>query len=294
MNKSPVFLGVYSKTLPAGDNSAESTRRWHVWSLDAGQFLVQEIFPDKTQGEAQRIDSSEFFGNYRVHAAFSSGVKGPAPQMPKAENGAPDKKPAEVPPPPGKNIFDELEKDDGLSGVGGQAKAVVNEDLYPLRGPFEKEEQPPNATFYTSKDEQTGKSKTLNSEMEKLEEQLRSDFSLALIRLQTNRDKAIESLNKIAGNDAKFEEKHKFMFSDFGTALRRRKLYALAFRFHERAKELSPDDEHVLFNMARAMFDAGKVDQAHKYLQQAVSMSHDFQAGSDFLEFIEAKYSHRL
>lgn len=158
----------------------------------------------------------------------------------------------------------------------------------------EENYQPKDATFYTSKATRREAPKPLVTDLEKVEEQLRSDFSLALIRLQTNRDKALESLNKIADNNTRFEKKHKFMFSDFGTALRRRRLYALAFRFHERAKELSPDDEHILFNMARAMFDAGKIDQARKYLQQAVAMSKDFQAGSDFLEFIEGKYSHRL
>lgn len=290
MKKGPVFLGVYSKIMPAGDESAEGQRRWHVWSLDGGQFLIQEIFPDtNTEGESRRIDSSEFFGSYRVHAAFSSTIKGQqAPQAPVKEpkQDAPRRTmKTTVIPPPSKSIFDELERDDGLSDSMGQARAVVDEMPQPRE----------DATFYTRKaaSEETVLRQFI-TDLEKLEEQLRSDFSLALIRLQTNREKALESLNKIVDNNIKFEKKHKFMFSDFGTALRRRHLYSLAFRFHERAKELAPDDEHILFNMARAMFDAGKVEQARKYLQQAVAMSHDFQAGSDFLEFIEGKFSQRL
>lgn len=122
---------------------------------------------------------------------------------------------------------------------------------------------------------------------------MRSDFSLALIRLQSNRDLALESLGKLAESQANFRKQHKFMFTDFGTALRRRHLYSLSFRFHERAKLLAPDDEHILFNMARALFDSGKVDKARSCLEQAVAMASDFQAGSDFLTFIDGKNNKR-
>lgn len=319
MNKSPVFLGVYSKTTRTGESSEESARRWHVWSLPAGQFLIQEVFPGQDkEGEPERIDSSEFFNNFRVHAAFSSVNKGQQPKMPEAQpepktqpqTAVPKKEPAAMAEPASKSIFDELDDDDdGLSENSGQAqifdelyeeenyadarqaRAVVREGAYPMRPAMNEETPEKSSTFYTDKSGVAAKSsKPFIADLEQLEEQMRSDFSLALIRLQTNRDKALDSLNKIVDNKTNFRKEHKFMFSDFGTALRRRHLYSLAFRFHDRARELAPDDEHILFNMARAMFDSGKIEQARKYLQQAVAMASDFQAGTDFLEFIEGKY----
>ncbi|MDR2050568.1 MAG: tetratricopeptide repeat protein [Deltaproteobacteria bacterium] len=130
-------------------------------------------------------------------------------------------------------------------------------------------------------------------DLTRVEKQLRSDFSIALIRLQNNRDMALESLNKILEHHANFRKEHKHMFSDFGTALRRRRLYSLAGRFHDKAKELAPDDEHILFNIARAMYEAGKINQAREYLREAVSMAGDFREGCDFLEFIERKFPSR-
>lgn len=300
-------MGVYSKQTKPGDASPEAQRRWHVWSLDNGQFLTQEIFPGgKAPGESQRVDSVDFFNSYRVHAAFSTGVKqtpsappaaktqkaaAPQAKKPEAKKAQPQKDPPVV----SRAVFEELEKDDGLSESVGQAKAVVTEEeegLYPMRPDFEVKDDPKSATFYTKK-ALGQKTRPLITELEKVEEQMRSDFSLALIRLQTNRDMAIKSLNKIVETRADFGPKQKYMFSEFGTALRRRHLYSLAFLYHERAKGLAPDDEHILFNMARAMFDSGKVDNARKYLQQAVAMSRDFQAGIDFLEFINGKYPRR-
>lgn len=296
MKKAPVFLGVYSKITTSGADGPEAQRRWHVWSLENGQFLVQEVFLGKKPGESERIDSSEFFNSFRVHAAFSSAVKGPLQGQPAAvaEPGEPeDQKPAPQPV-VAKSIFDALEADDGLSDSIGQAKMVVAEDenLYPMRPSVKAKDEVKNATFYSKKTVPPA-TRPLITEVEKVEEQMRSDFSLALIRLQTNRDQAIKSLDRIVETKADFGPQHKYMFSEFGTALRRRHLYSLSFRYHERAKELAPDDEHIVFNMARAMFDSGKVDRARKYLQQAVAMARDFQAGIDFLEFIDGKYSHR-
>jgi tetratricopeptide (TPR) repeat protein len=76
------------------------------------------------------------------------------------------------------------------------------------------------------------------------------------------------------------------MFSDFGTALRRRRLYALACLFHEKARGLDPKDEHILFNLARALYDGGNSAEAEARLREALKMAPNFQSGNDFLEFI--------
>lgn len=275
MSKNLVFLGIYTRIPAEGSQEAPSKSRWHVWSLEAGQFLAQEVIPgSESQGPSQQIDSNEFFNCFRVHAAFSANGKRNTPKMPEEQQAQSTpqtdaKAPLDNTATSGLNIFDDDEP-----------------------APVSREEKSTPATFFKDKNVQTDASSQAEpfiTDLEQLEQQMRSDFSLALIRLQSNRDLALESLSKLSESQANFSVQHKFMFTDFGTALRRRHLYSLAFRFHERAQLLAPDDEHILFNMARALFDSGKVDKARSHLEQAVAMSSDFQAGSDFLAFIDGK-----
>ncbi|MDL2307464.1 tetratricopeptide repeat protein [Desulfovibrio sp. OttesenSCG-928-C06] len=126
-------------------------------------------------------------------------------------------------------------------------------------------------------------------EIARVEQGFRTEFSLALIRLKSKRGDALQSLEQLARSDGPFAREHKFMFSDCGTALRKRNLYVLAQQFHERARELAPDDEHVLFNLARVLYECGKTDKAKEYLAMSVDMAPDFQAGKDFLAFLNGR-----
>jgi tetratricopeptide (TPR) repeat protein len=125
----------------------------------------------------------------------------------------------------------------------------------------------------------------------KIEEKFRTDFSMALIRLKNKRSEAMQTLEAMIKNSGPFNEEHKFMFTDCGLALRKRNLFALASQFHQKARELSPDDEHVLFNMARVMYESGKIDKAREYLRLSLEMSPDFEEGKDFLAFIDGSGS---
>lgn len=125
------------------------------------------------------------------------------------------------------------------------------------------------------------------AEIERIEEDFRTEFSLALIRLKGKRDEGIAALEKMARQPGPFALEHKFMFTDCGLALRKRNFYSLANKFHERARKLSPDDEHVLFNQARVMYESGRIDKARAFLQLALDMVPGFGAAKDFLAFIE-------
>jgi hypothetical protein len=121
----------------------------------------------------------------------------------------------------------------------------------------------------------------------KIEEKFRTEFSMALIRLKNKRTEALQALDNLAKSRGPFNEEHKFMFTDCGLALRKRNLYVLANQFHQKARELSPDDEHVLFNLARVMYESGKIDKAREYLRLSLKISPDFAEGKDFLAFID-------
>jgi hypothetical protein len=125
-------------------------------------------------------------------------------------------------------------------------------------------------------------------EIAAIEEQFRTEFSMSLIRLKSKRTEALQSLDNLLKNKGPFSEEHKFMFTDCALALRKRNLYVLAKQFHQKARELSPEDEHILFNLARVMYEAGKIDKAREYLHLSLQMSPDFEEGKNFLAFIES------
>lgn len=136
-------------------------------------------------------------------------------------------------------------------------------------------------------DETDGPVDMPRAEIERIEEDFRTEFSLALIRLKGKRDEGINALEKMADHPGPFAVEHKFMFTDCGLALRKRNFYALANKYHERARKLSPEDEHVLFNQARVMYESGRIDKARAFLQLALDMVPAFGAAKDFLAFID-------
>ncbi len=317
MKKEPVFLGIYSRQNATGAKGAES--HWHVWGLNGGSFLVQKKVADgQTAPEPETIDSAKFFEEFRVYAAFSSKNRPKGPDWSaaqKTEQSSPEPEPESAGP---ETESVEPEPDDSDMFSPMQAQMVLDEDEYPYGpagagkapepdGMDEVEAGQPDlidklaagarprggeGTYFAGKNAPEPEAEAndpVADALLKVEQQLRSEFSIALIRLQSNRSQALESLEKILANQAPFRQEHKHMFSDFGTSLRRRKLFAMSARFHERAKALGPDDEHILFNLARALHDGGKTEQAALYLREAVAMARDFQAGSDFLAFIEGR-----
>lgn len=277
--------------------------------------------------ESLELDAGVFFQTFRVHKSFNSSQ----PARSKASAGlppAPGDAPRGASGLRGRSIFDEGGRGEAYPSFT-PAGAAGEQDLYPMRGPHFKGEAPgepaeqrgirerplppapplpekkqkaaPGGAFAPLKPEGpavrdaalpgTPKKEIRDEDAGKVEKRLRSDFSIAMIRLQSNKDLALQGLNNILEYKASFQEAHKHMFSDFGISLRRRRLYDLARRFHQKAHELAPRDEHILFNMARAFYDAGKVDEARSCLGAALDMSGQFKAGHDFLNYIEERHA---
>jgi hypothetical protein len=291
MGKDLVFLGTYLRRSPGGDEEEES--RWQVWELSDGRFLVQRLsLGGEGMGIPEAVDERLFFREFRVQTAFTPGMQqGGAGQRREESAPVPPVREETARPAVFRSIFDETDLlyPGGKKGQKAPAPAArawkeeageeeIERMLYPRR-------EVPQAE-YPSPARDAGM-----EDVRQVEKQMRSDFSIALIRLRNNRDQALESLNRILEYKAPFQKEHKHMFSDFGTALRRRRLHSMACRFHERAKELAPDDEHILFNLARALYDSGKFAQAAEHLQAALSMSRHFKPGADFLEYIQRRKS---
>ncbi|MBD5641240.1 MAG: tetratricopeptide repeat protein [Desulfovibrio sp.] len=104
------------------------------------------------------------------------------------------------------------------------------------------------------------------------EADLRDTFEKALRALARPKDRkgALASLGRIAATRKGIKLEHKHMFRDFGVALRKKALPDLALECASRVVELSPEDDHARFNLARIYGILGRYDDAARQLQEAI------------------------
>ena len=122
---------------------------------------------------------------------------------------------------------------------------------------------------------------------EELEAKMRATFADLLVALhEGDEHTAIAGFEALLSINGNFTSNHKFMFSEFGLALRREKLQQLAMSSHLRALECAPNDEHVLFNIARTDYELGNAESAKERLRKALALYPEFTAAKTFLEFL--------
>jgi tetratricopeptide (TPR) repeat protein len=121
-----------------------------------------------------------------------------------------------------------------------------------------------------------------------LENSMREEFAMLMGQLDESPYPAVEKdVEKLLLRGNGFTWKQKFMFSEFGMALRRKGKARLSLMAHERALGLAPGDGHILFNLARSEYELGDIRAAKTYLQQALSVLPDFAPARSFLAFLE-------
>lgn len=171
-----------------------------------------------------------------------------------------------------------------LPGDNGSGKAASPEDRRtfprtPLQPPMQTFRQPP----LPEQEESEARSA-------KLEQVMRAKFDALMERLDAAPDPALdEEISRLLALGAGFSWKQKFMFTEFGLALRRKRKPALALSSHMRALALAPQDEHVLFNVARTEYELGRIDEAEHYLDKALSVAPDFAVARNFKAFLAGR-----
>lgn len=100
-------------------------------------------------------------------------------------------------------------------------------------------------------------------------------------------DKLRKVLNTLLYIDAAFAQEHREQFNSFGISLRKNKCYDESIRFYARALELNAMDEHVYFNMARAYYEKGAMEECLTNLNIALAVNPDFAEAKKFLEFCQ-------
>jgi tetratricopeptide (TPR) repeat protein len=125
-----------------------------------------------------------------------------------------------------------------------------------------------------------------------VEKSARAEFGIALTYLKRGyREKAKQHFEALAKEKGNFEPQHKHMFNDFGIGLRKSRMYDTALKHYQRALELSPDDDHLLHNMARAYYEQGNMGAAAQNLEKSLALNPRLKESRLFLEFINNKWT---
>ena len=120
------------------------------------------------------------------------------------------------------------------------------------------------------------------------EDNVRASFGKGLAIMERGEhDKARRIFTDLARIEALFLEENKHLFNEFGMRLRRLSLCDEAISHYEKAISISPDDEHLYFNLARAYFEKQEKEKAKKWVKIAIRSAPDFTEAREFLNKIE-------
>ena len=124
------------------------------------------------------------------------------------------------------------------------------------------------------------------------EDNIRATFGLGLTYLDRGEsDKGALVFRRLVALKGAFEDKHKHLFNEFGIQLRRNKLYPEALKYYARAYQLSRDDEHLLYNMARTLYEKGNYAGGSRLLRKALSLRPDFPEAQELQTVVEQKWA---
>ncbi len=122
------------------------------------------------------------------------------------------------------------------------------------------------------------------------EKNLRANFGIGNVYLKMGeKDKARDIFIKVSKIGAIFEEKNKHFFNECGIQLRKHELYDEAIEYYKKALKVAPKDENLCFNLARAFFEKGDLEEARECIYKAISINPDYQEGKAFLDYIAQK-----
>lgn len=94
-----------------------------------------------------------------------------------------------------------------------------------------------------------------------------------------------EALEMIKG-DEEAKEAVSQHYNSLGMDNRKAKNFDEAVKNYSKAISVSPQDENIHYNMARAYFEEGKLDKAEAFLEKALKLNPDFEEGKTFLGYL--------
>jgi len=122
------------------------------------------------------------------------------------------------------------------------------------------------------------------------ENHIRASFGLGLAYLDRGEtDSARIVFLKLSRLRGAFAPEYKHLFNEFGIKLRRNGMHAQALGHYAKALRLSPTDDHLLYNMARALYELGRLRAARRFIVKALAVRPDFPEARKFHEYMSTK-----
>ena len=117
----------------------------------------------------------------------------------------------------------------------------------------------------------------------KHQEELRKKIEQAIEHIDQNDvPKAMEIINE----NEEIREAVILHYNEAGMHKRADKAFDEAIDAYKKALIVSPEDEHLLYNMGRAYFEAGHPGKAQECLAQAIAINPDFKEGELFYNYL--------
>lgn len=108
-------------------------------------------------------------------------------------------------------------------------------------------------------------------------ESVRANFGIGTLYMEMGEtEKARSVFRKLSEIDAIFEEENKHIFNEFGIELRKANMMDEALANYMKAVNISPQDEHLCFNIARLYYEWKDWTNSLDWIHRAVAMNPHF------------------
>ena len=122
------------------------------------------------------------------------------------------------------------------------------------------------------------------------EEHVKAAFGLGLTYLERQEQHNADAVfHKIMRIEAAFLPEHKHLFNEFGIQMRKLGMYDEAMRYYSRAYRLCRTDEHLLYNIARTLYEKGRLKSSRSMLNQALRLNAAFPEAKAFLAYLDSR-----
>lgn len=122
------------------------------------------------------------------------------------------------------------------------------------------------------------------------EENVRANFGIGLTYMERGEvDKAQNIFERLIKLEGAYEPEHKHLFNEFGINLRKSKMFSQAVEYYRRALELSPNDENLHTNLARALLETKEVNGCLEHIFKALAINPRHEISIKFLQWLTKK-----
>jgi tetratricopeptide (TPR) repeat protein len=118
-------------------------------------------------------------------------------------------------------------------------------------------------------------------------ESIRANFGIGTLYMEMgDTAKAKDVFRKLSEVEAIFEEDNKHIFNEFGIELRKANMLEEALANYQKAITISPNDEHLYFNIARIYYDIKEWNNALVWLKKSLEINPHFRDAMNFQALI--------